>query len=129
MLTKAQILKADDLPTEVVPVPEWNGEVTVRTLAAYEKDEWEESLTETKGRKVKLDMGNLRAKLCALCIIDDKGARIFNDKDIESLGKKSAKVISRIYDVAAELNGIGEQDAADLIKNSGAIQNDDSSTS
>ena len=129
MLTKAQILKADDLPTEVVPVPEWSGEVTVRTLAAYEKDEWEESLTETKGRKVKLDMGNLRAKLCALCIIDDKGARIFNDKDIESLGKKSAKVISRIYDVAAKLNGVGEQDAADLIKNSAAIQKGDSSTS
>ncbi len=129
MLTKALILKADDLPTEVVDVPEWSGQVTVRTLAAYEKDEWEESLTETKGRKVKLDMGNLRAKLCALCIIDDKGARIFNDKDIESLGKKSAKVISRIYDVAADLNGIGEQDAADLIKNSGTIQNDDSSTS
>lgn len=129
MLTKAQILKADDLPTEVVPVPEWGGEVTVRTLSAYEKDEWEESLTESKGRKIKLDMGNLRAKLCALCIIDGKGARLFSDKDIESLGKKSAKVVSRIYDVAAKLNGIGEQDAAELIKNSAAIQSEDSSTS
>ena len=128
MLTKVQILKADDLPAEVVPVPEWDGEVTVRTLAAWEKDEWEDSVTKGEGRKLDIDMGNLRAKLCALCIIDGKGARIFNDKDIESLGNKSAKVLSRIYNVAAKLNGIGEQDAVDLIKNSAAIQKDDSST-
>jgi len=129
MLTKAQILKADDLPNDVVQVPEWGGEVTVRTLAAWEKDQWEESLTESKGKKMKLDMGNLRAKLCALCIVDGKGNRLFSDKDIEALGKKSALVISRIYDAAAALNGIGEEDAAELIKNSGAIQSEDLSTS
>jgi hypothetical protein len=112
-----------------VPVPEWAGEVTVRTLMAYEKDAWEESLADSKGKKVKIDMSNLRAKLCALTIVDDKGKCIFSEHDVVALGRKGAKAIGRVYDVAASLNGISEEDAEELVKNSGAIQSDDSSTS
>ena len=32
MLTKESILKADDLPKELVEVPEWHGQVWVSTL-------------------------------------------------------------------------------------------------
>ncbi len=39
-LTGEEILGADDLPTEVVPVPEWDGTVIVRTLTGAERDHW-----------------------------------------------------------------------------------------
>lgn len=124
MLTKAQILKADDLPTKVVKVPEWGGEVTVCTLTAHDKDVWEESITRDEG---KVEMTNLRASLCALTIVGNDGKRIFSDQDVQALGEKSSLAMSRIYNVAADMNRVSGKDAEELVKNSGAIQSDDSS--
>ncbi len=129
MLTKDQILQADDMPTEIVPVPEWDGEVKVRTVTAQEKDAWEESLQKGKGRNIKLDLANVRAKLVALCVVDDDGNRVFSDGDVLALGRKGAKAISRIYAAASELNGISDEDLETIVKNSEKTQSDDSSTS
>lgn len=126
MLTKAQILKADDLPTEVVDVPEWGGKVTVRTLTGTERDAFEESITKKKGKSFDVNMVNLRAKLCALTIVDDKGERLFTNADVVELGKKSAAVLDRIFTVAQKLNGLGKDDIEELAKNSGADPNEDS---
>ena len=43
-LTKDAILKAEDLPTEKVPVPEWGPgqSVTVRTMSGDERDRYEQ---------------------------------------------------------------------------------------
>ena len=44
MLTKDQILKSDDLPSEEVSVPEWGGSVMVRSMTGYERDQFEQSV-------------------------------------------------------------------------------------
>ena len=129
MLTKDQILQAQDLPTEVIDVPEWGGSVRVRTVTAQEKDAWEESLQTGKGRNIKLDLANVRAKLVALTVVDDDGNRLFTDKDVLALGRKGAKAMSRVYDAASKLNGISEEDLETIVKNSGQTPSDDSSTS
>ena len=38
MLTREQILAADDLPRERCPVPEWHGELWVRTMTAADRE-------------------------------------------------------------------------------------------
>jgi hypothetical protein len=45
--------------------------------------------------------------------VDDKGARLFSDKEIEALSGKSAKALNRLFDAAQEINAISreEQDA------------------
>ena len=129
MLTKAQILQADDLPTEVVEVPEWGGSVTVRTLTGTERDAFEESITKRRGDSVEVNMINLRAKLCAMTMIDDDGERYFSDADVAELGKKSANVLDRIFAVAQRLNGFGQDDIKELAKNSEAAQSGDSTSS
>ena len=59
-------------------------------------------------------MDNMRAGLCALCIVDEDGKRLFAQTDIEVLGAKNAGAIDKLFDVAARLSGISEDDVDDL---------------
>ena len=125
-LTRNQILSSKDLPTQVVDTPEWGGSVIVKTLPASERDRFEDSITKTKGDSVEVNMKNLRAKLCALCVVDGNGKRIFADSDVVELGGKSGKVLDRIFAAAQELNGLGKDDITDLVKNSEPAPDEDS---
>ena len=126
ILNKKQILEAVDLKTVKVSVPEWNGEVFVRTLSGAERDSFEQSIF---GEDRKMDMDNVRAKLCALAIVDEKGNRVFDESDVIALGKKSGRALDRIYGVAQTLNGIGEGDIEKLVKNSEQLGQGDGSIS
>ena len=126
ILSKKQILEAVDLKTIKVAVPEWNGEVFVRTLSGEERDHFEQSIL---GEDRKMNLDNVRAKLCVLTIVDDKGNRIFAETDIIALGKKSGQALDRIYEVSQTLNGIGKNDIEELVKNSEQLGQGDVSTS
>lgn len=117
ILNRDQILKAKDLKTEVVKVPEWskNGEVILTTMTGTARDEWETSLIDKSNTKTNL--ANMRARLLVICIVDKDGKRLFTEHDINRLGAKSAKPLDRCFDVAQRLNGIGVEDVEDLAKN------------
>lgn len=123
-LTRDEILKADDIKTEKVEVPEWGGDVFIRTMSGAERDDFESSLIRGK----KTNLSNIRAKLCALVIIDDKGKKLFAEKDVFALGRKSAKALDRVFVAAQKLNGISVEDVEDMVKNSGIGQNEDSTS-
>ena len=65
-LTREQIFAPRPWPTEVVSVPEWGGTIVVRALSASEMDDFNASVTRTKGANVELNRRNFRAKLAAL---------------------------------------------------------------
>ena len=65
MLTKEQILESDDLKTEVVDVPEWGGEVTIRIMSGTERDAFEQALYESAPKNKGVSLKNIRARLCA----------------------------------------------------------------
>lgn len=117
MLTKEQILQANDLKREVVFVPEWGGEVTVRTLTGEEKDAYEMAMY-AGGKK---DLSNIRAGLLARAIVGDDGKRLFTDAEVQALGRKSASALDRVYSAAARLSGISKDDEKEFEKNSGAV--------
>lgn len=123
-LTRDEILGADDLKTESVEVPEWGGAVLVRELTGSERDTWEASVVKTNGTKVTIDSHNMRAKLAALCIVDDAGERLFTDKEAAKLGAKSAAALDRVTDVARRLSRIGEDEVENLGKASSATKSD-----
>ncbi len=125
MLSKEQILKAKDLKTEKVTVPEWGGDVIVQTMTGKQRDDFEQSIVQGK----KLKLSNIRAKLCQISIVDNSGVLLFNSNDIAILGGKSAAALDRIYDVASRLSGISKDDVEDLEKNSGEGQSEDSISS
>ena len=108
MLDKQAIFAATDLDIVKVDVPEWGGEVGIRGLTARERDLFEASI----GSSVNLD--NLRARLVVLTLCDDEGERLLEDEDATDLGKKSAQVVDRLFEVARQLSGMTDRDVQDL---------------
>lgn len=113
-LTRDAILGATDIETRSVEVPEWGGYVLVRGLTGRERDSFEQSLIETKGRNQKANLTNLRGKLVQLSVVNDAGAKVFSREDVDALSKKSTKALQRIVDVAQELSGLSEDDVEEL---------------
>lgn len=119
VLSKQLLLGATTPPQETVRIPELgdpDGYVIVRGMTGAERDEFETSLIEGKGKKRDVNTKNLRAKLIAFCCVDDAGHRVFSNEDAEGLGNVRADVLSRIYNVAQRLSGISDGDAEDLGK-------------
>jgi hypothetical protein len=117
MLTREQILQANDLPTQEVPVPEWGGSVLVRGLTGKERDEFEMSMIQMTGPSVELRMQNARARLVALGCIDEQGNRLFTAKDVEALSRKSGAALDRVYSAIQKLSGLSADDMKELTAN------------
>jgi hypothetical protein len=143
MLNKAQqVFDMQDDQTIDVEVPEWkiDGEtVTVRlkALTGTQRDQYEISLTRiVKGKGGQRDMVpnlvNSRARLVALCAIDEEGAPIFvGEAAALKLGMRNAKALDRLWQAAAELSGLdingNEQEDDEKVEDFGEGP-DDSST-
>jgi hypothetical protein len=105
-LNADQILQAQDLQTRDVECPEWGGIVRVRALTGAERDDYEQATVEIAQASQGKRLPNMRARLCVMCMVNDAGERLFSIAQVEALGAKSAAVLDRIYDVAAELSGL-----------------------
>ena len=118
-LTKDQILEANDLQSEPVTVPEWGGDVLVRTMTGADRDAFEASMITTlpDGTR-KPNMANMRAKLVALTVVDSAGDLVFGVSDVDRLALKSASALERVFAAAQRINGLGAQAEADAAKNS-----------
>lgn len=114
LLTRDEILRAKDITTERMDVPEWGGEVIVIGLTGRERDDFEASITRKKGKKTDVNYTNMRARLVSLSLVDEEGRRMFSPEDISTLGQKSAAALDRIFDVARRLSGLSTEDVADL---------------
>ena len=125
LLSKDQILSADDLQTKDVYVKPWGGCVRIRTMTAHERDQFEQQILTNKGGK-KERMDDIRATLASLAVVDEDGKRLFTDKDVKALSKKSAAAMDQIFGEAQELNAVRDQDVEELAKNSEETPDDNS---
>jgi hypothetical protein len=116
LLTRDEILNADDRKLEEVHVPEWGGSVMVRTLSGKERDEYESGIVSVKDGKSVQNYENIRARLVALCVVDDKGTRLFNKSDVTALGNKSVAALQRVFNKCQELNAISDDDVEELVE-------------
>lgn len=115
MLNREDVIGADDLVTELVDVIEWGGSVCVRTMMAVERDAFEANMLNEDETEHRLE--NLRARLVAACVVDEDGNCLFSEDDVEALGRKSARAMDRLFDVAQRLNGMGPEAVKELTKN------------
>ncbi len=116
-LSRDEILSINDLPTEEVYVDEWKAWVRVRALTGAERDAFEQSVVETRGKSTRMNLRNIRAKLVALTVVDEDGKRVFTDEDAELLGRKSAAALNRVFEVAQRLSGLRPEDVEELTGN------------
>ncbi|MDV2503080.1 MAG: hypothetical protein RX318_03925 [bacterium] len=113
-LSREDILKADDLITEKVEVPEWGGEVYVRTMTALERETFENVATDERGD---VTFDGFMVRLVVKTTVNGTGEPLFTEDDVENLKAKSGMAIVRIFRVATRLNGMRRQDIEDMIEN------------
>ena len=123
-LNKEAILSADDLKQETIQVPEWKGEVIIRTMTGEERDAFDSEMI----RDDKKSFKNIRARFLSLIICDEQGNRLFDDKEIAQLGKKSAAALDRLFSAGQKLNRLSNDDIEELAGNSEPTQKDSSNT-
>ena len=109
MLTRDQILNAQDIKTETVDVPEWGGTVIVKAMDGLERDRFEMSLSD--------GAENIRGKMALVTVVDEDGKPMFTAGDLDILGKKSGAALGRVYDVASRLAGFTKDEQEKLEKN------------
>ncbi len=121
-LSKAKILAANDNKLETVSVPEWGGDVCIKVLTGTDRDSFEEAYSDQK-------MKNFRSRFLVLTLCDDSGERLFTEKEVDELGKKSAVVLARLFDRAWSLNAFRNEDVEQLGNDSSGDPSDSSTSS
>jgi ribosomal protein L12E/L44/L45/RPP1/RPP2 len=124
LLTRDQVLAADDTKYATVAVPEWGagGEIRLKSLSGFERDAFEQSVLveAADGESKKVDLSNVRAKLVAASAVDELGQRLFTEADVEALGKKNGAALERVNAAAQKLSKLRKKDIDELLKNSAA---------
>ena len=128
VLNRDEILQVKDIEIEEVEVPAWGGSVFVKGMTGTERDAFEASIVQQRGKNASVNMANIRAKLASQTICDKDGLRLFTDADIKALGKKSATALQVVFDVAQRLSGISGDDVEELAKEMDANPFDGSPT-
>lgn len=128
LLSRDQILAAQDLRTEDVPVPEWQpgGFVRVRSLSGRERDQYQESIVRIKGSDMQIIQRDLRVKLIVRAAVDETGRLLFSESDVAALAEKNAGALERVFNAAQRLSGLSQADIEEMTKNSANGQNEDS---
>ena len=116
LLTRALVEQTAELKTEIVDVPEWGGAVLIRELTGEERDDYEaEIVGERTGKDRRINLRNIRAKLVARSLIDpETNQRMYSDREIGILGRKSAKALNRVFEACQRLSGLTDEDVKEL---------------
>lgn len=102
ILTRTQILDAEDIGFQEVEVPDWGGVVRLRTLTGEEAVKFAETTKDKPGES--------SALLLSLVCVDEDGERIFTPADITALTRKSMRPILLLQKVAMQMNGLAEEE-------------------
>jgi len=108
------------VPCDRVPVPELGaGKVAiVRGLSGTERDKYQAELINQKGKHSKVMLDDVSAKLVCKCLVTEDGVRQFQDHEVAQVGAIRGDVLKRLYDVAARLSGITDEEVEELGKSS-----------
>lgn len=120
-LSAQDILASDDLAEEDVFVKEWGGWVTVREISAADRDWLEAEMIKDaqEGRGVVLEnkaggkfgADAFRLRLVTLSLVDKESKqRLFSNKQVEALGRKSNSAITRVSEIVLRINGMSEEE-------------------
>jgi hypothetical protein len=102
--------KATTIPRERLELPELGGFVFVKGMTGGERDEFEKSCRDPKGRL----RGNTRARLAVRTVVNEDGTRVFTDDDIQMVGRIRVDVLQKVFNLAQKLSGISDADVEEL---------------
>jgi hypothetical protein len=114
MLNRAEILSKCALKKETVRVDEWGGDVVVSEMTGERRDKWEQSLSDKdkSGRLI-----SPRAKMVLFSVTDEEGNMLFNENDLEAVGRLSSASLDKICNASLALNCLRPEDVEQASKN------------
>ncbi len=111
LLTRDAILAVEDTVYATISVPEWGGEVRVRSLSGADRA----TLISTYNEEA--HVGKFDLFILALCIVDEAGNRMFTVKDVDALAKKSSTALIRVTEEAKRISGLSVSSESAAEKN------------
>lgn len=100
---------------DIVPVSEWGCDVKLRSLTETEYHDFRDSTLSRAGKDVEVNARIMRACLLAACIVDPEDDKPF--LTVDELMDRNARAIALLFRRAAQLNGMDDEDIADVLKN------------
>lgn len=113
-LSRDEIFSAEDIRYEIVEVPEWGGAIKLRSLSGAERDDFEAKSMVGHGNKQRINTRRIRARLIAMCAIDENNHQLFEPADVMKLSEKSAAALERLFEAAQRLSGMTDDDLREL---------------
>ena len=109
-LTADDILAADDIKMEAVPVPEWGGKVRVRGFDVRTANDLRRQATIKNPRtnEERVDNDRLEALMFCAGVVDGKGEPLFTMAQYPQIQKKAAKPFNAVLAAVLAASGIGE---------------------
>ncbi len=112
LLNKQQIKEANDLPTKVVSMPEWGGDVRIRMMSAKHQMEFQK-LNVAEASEI-----NVVVSLLIFSCVDDKNQLVFTEEDRGFLEDKSISSLLKLFNEAINLSVLSQQEIENKAKNS-----------
>lgn len=127
MSIRDQILAKQDIPSEMVDVPEWGVKVEVRGMTGAERTRIMDKATQNAGD---VNLQFVYPEIVIATAFDpETGEQVFKPSDRDALLAKSATALDRIAAVGMRLSGFTAESANDMGKDSSATDSEDSSLS
>jgi hypothetical protein len=99
------VLGADDLPTELVHVPQWNVTVAVRAMSMAHRNELVARGSDPETGEMTFQ--NLWAEIVVTCCVDPvTGEQLFLPSDGPALNAKNSAALELVANAAARVSGL-----------------------
>ena len=121
-LTRDDILSRNAkkyLKSREVFVEEWEGSVFVRELTAGEQ---------RRRAEMSKDSDDAATRMLTVCVVDENGDQLFEEKDAEELQNQGGRVLKTILDAITEINGVTAEMIEETRKNLQSVPSGNSSS-
>lgn len=128
MALRDKILAAQDIPSEVVKIPEWGVDVLVRGMSAGDRITLMQDAFDQNTQQV--NMSIVYPDVVVACTFDPESDEpVFTPADKDAILGKSSAAVERLANVGLRLSGIGKDEQDEAGKSFSETQSDDSSLS
>jgi hypothetical protein len=101
-LTLEEIKSVDDIKAQTVEVPEWGGEVLVKSMSGRLRSNLEQKVANNAPH------GDVKMMIVTSCCVKEDGSPMFTTADKKWLAEKAAAPLETIFEAACKMSGIGD---------------------
>lgn len=128
MNLRDKILAANDIPSQLVRIDEWDVDLMVKGMSAGDRISLMQGAFDQATGQV--NMAAVYPDVVVACVFDpETNDPIFTNADKTAILAKSSAAVEKIADVGLRLSGIGKEESDAAGKDSSNIQNEDSFSS